>query len=100
MIPDFKGRESFTGESWHTAEWPRDMSLDKLKGKKIGIIGNGASAVQILPEILDQGQEVVMFQRTAHYVFPRFQGTYSDTFKAVVACWPFGLLWSEFEMSH
>ena len=35
MIPDFKGRESFAGESWHTAEWPRDMSLDKLKGKKI-----------------------------------------------------------------
>ena len=34
-----------------------------------------------------------MFQRTAHYVFPRFQGVYSETFKNIIRLWPFGLLW-------
>ena len=43
------------GESWHTAEWPNKSKIS-LKGKKIGMIGNGASAVQILPHLLDEAE--------------------------------------------
>ncbi len=46
--PSIPGRESFQGESWHSAQW--NHSVD-LKGKRIGVIGNGASAIQFVPEI-------------------------------------------------
>ena len=47
--------KSRIGESWHTAEWP-DKNKISLKGKKIGMIGKGASAVQILPHLLDEAE--------------------------------------------
>ena len=55
-------------------------------GKHVGIIGNGASAVQILPELIKRSaaKKVVMFQRTAHYCFPRFQYTYRKDQKKIL----------------
>ena len=89
LFPNIEGRESFKGDSWHTTRWNSNVSL---KGKKVGMIGVGASAVQILPSLVDQAKEVVLFQRTAHYCLPRMQFSYSESKKSWMATWPFGHL--------
>jgi len=61
QMPDIQGIESFTGELFHTARWKHDVSLE---GKRVGIIGTGASAIQIVPEIADRVRHLTIFQRT------------------------------------
>ena len=77
----------FKGYSWHTTKWNESVPVI---GKRVGIIGNGASAVQMLPSLLDEAKNVTMFQRTAHYCLPRFQSEYGAKFKRLMAIWPFG----------
>lgn len=62
------GLESFEGTRFHTAEWNHDHDLT---GKKVAIIGTGASAVQVLPSIAPIVDQVTIFQRSAAWVFPR-----------------------------
>lgn len=66
--PDIQGLKSFQGKIMHSARW--DWNYD-LKGKKIGIIGTGATAAQIIPEIASESQKLVVFQRTPAWVMPR-----------------------------
>lgn len=65
--PDIAGADSFSGESYHTARWPQDDSVE-LAGKRVGVIGLGASGVQIVPVVADVADELVVFQRTPNYV--------------------------------
>ena len=60
-IPDIAGVSDFEGETLHTARWDHDISL---KGKRVGIIGTGASAVQVIPEIAPEVEHLTVFQRT------------------------------------
>ncbi|KAJ3894842.1 cyclopentanone 1,2-monooxygenase [Lentinula edodes] len=64
-VPDLKGIESFQGISHHTAKWPEE-GLD-LKGKRVGIIGTGASGVQVIQEIAEDVEQLTVFQRTPNY---------------------------------
>ncbi len=66
--PDLPGLDDFQGTRYHTAEWNHDHDL---KGHKVGIIGTGASAAQVLPAIAEEADEVEVFQRSAAWVFPR-----------------------------
>lgn len=66
--PDLPGSDSFSGARFHTAKW--DHAYD-LKGKRVAIIGTGASAVQLLPTIAEDAKEVIVFQRSAAWVLPR-----------------------------
>lgn len=68
VIPDFKGKDRFKGKSFHTNDW--DHSYD-YKGKKVAVIGSGASAAQVIPTIADDVAELHIFQRTPHWVLPR-----------------------------
>ncbi len=68
VIPQFPGRENYKGHSFHTNNW--DQSYD-YRGKKVAIIGSGASAAQVIPAIADQVGELHVFQRTPHWVIPR-----------------------------
>jgi cation diffusion facilitator CzcD-associated flavoprotein CzcO len=61
QMPNIAGIESFDGELFHTARWRHDLSLE---GKRVGIIGTGASAIQIVPEIADKVKHLNIFQRT------------------------------------
>jgi cation diffusion facilitator CzcD-associated flavoprotein CzcO len=70
-IPDFDGRDEFTGAAFHSAQW--DHSVD-LIGKRVAVIGTGASAIQIVPEIVDQVAELHLYQRTPPWVVPRTNG--------------------------
>ncbi|KAH8889975.1 cyclohexanone monooxygenase [Thozetella sp. PMI_491] len=66
--PDIEGLEQFDGKVMHSARW--DWSYE-LKGKKVALIGNACSAVQILPEVAKVAREVTVFQRSPNWVTPR-----------------------------
>ena len=68
VVPDFVGKDSFKGPSFHTNNW--DHSVD-YSGKRVAIIGSGASAAQIIPTIADKVEHLHVFQRTPHWVLPR-----------------------------
>ncbi|MFE3222382.1 flavin-containing monooxygenase [Nocardia sp. NPDC059228] len=67
-IPPVAKLENFGGRHWHSARWNPKVSL---VGKRVGLVGTGASAVQILPRLAGEASEVVVFQRSAPYVLPR-----------------------------
>ena len=66
--PPFAGIESFTGESYHTGRWPKEH-VD-FTGKRVGVIGTGATAVQLITEIAKEVAHLTVFQRTANYCAP------------------------------
>ena len=66
--PKFKNIESFKGEIYHTGNWPHHHI--NLKNKKVGIIGTGSSAIQCIPEIINEVEHLYVFQRTPHYTVP------------------------------
>ncbi|UTP37648.1 NAD(P)/FAD-dependent oxidoreductase [Phenylobacterium sp. LH3H17] len=66
-FPDIKGRESFKGPSFHSAEWRHDVDL---AGKRVAVIGTGASAFQFVPEIVGKVASLSVFQRTPPWGFP------------------------------
>jgi cyclohexanone monooxygenase len=67
-IPDIPGRDSFRGATYHTGRWPHE-GVD-FTGKRVGVIGTGSSAVQSIPVIAQQADQLVVFQRTATYSVP------------------------------
>lgn len=68
LIPKLPGADLFTGKQMHSARW--DANYD-LRGKRIAVIGTGASAVQIVPEIVPLADKVYVFQRSAPWVLPK-----------------------------
>lgn len=66
IYPNIPGIGSFQGETYHTATWPRE-GVD-FAGKRVGIIGVGASGIQAIPVIAPQAEEFFVFQRTPNYV--------------------------------
>ena len=79
--PDIPGVESFGGVTMHTARW--DHSQD-LTGKRVAIIGTGASAVQVIAEIAPTVSELTVFQRTPIWCFPKFDVPLSRTARAAM----------------
>jgi len=76
--PDIKGIESFRGEIFHTARWNHDYDLT---GRKVAVIGTGASAVQVVPAIAPEVARLSVFQRTAAWVMPKRDIRFSERFK-------------------
>ena len=70
--PEFEGIGSFQGESYHTAQWPHEK-VD-FTGKRVGVIGTGASGIQVVPLIAEQASALTVFQRTANYIVPANNG--------------------------
>ena len=71
-IPKFKGIEKFKGQWYHTNQFPKN-GVD-FTGKRVGIVGTGATAVQAIPEIAQQAKHLTVFQRTANYCVPARNG--------------------------
>jgi 4-hydroxyacetophenone monooxygenase len=67
-IPDFEGRGSFKGRIVHPSQWPADLDL---AGKRVAIIGNGSTGVQLLGAIAREAGQVSVFQRTPQWISPR-----------------------------
>jgi cation diffusion facilitator CzcD-associated flavoprotein CzcO len=73
-IPDVPGLDSFTGQTFHSSHWRDDVDL---QGKRVAVVGTGASAVQFVPEIAPNAAHVTVFQRTPAWVLPRWDKPYS-----------------------
>lgn len=86
MIPEIPGLKKFAGKVFHSAQW--DHSYE-LKGKKVAVIGTGASAVQFIPEIQPKLEKLTLFQRTPAWVLPRWDARFSERKKALYAKLPF-----------
>jgi cation diffusion facilitator CzcD-associated flavoprotein CzcO len=67
-IPGIPGLADFPGEVFHSARWNHSFGLD---GKRVAVVGTGASAIQLLPEIQPRVSRLVLFQRTPAWVLPR-----------------------------
>jgi len=67
LIPEIPGRDTFQGDTFHSARWRHDLDL---KGKNIAVIGTGASATQFVPEIAPHAQKLLVFQRTPPWLLP------------------------------
>jgi cation diffusion facilitator CzcD-associated flavoprotein CzcO len=80
-LPDLEGLGSFEGALFHSARW--DHSVD-LAGKRVAVIGTGASAVQIVPELQKVVGHLDVFQRTAPWVIPRNDRRYSRPERAAL----------------
>ncbi|MCF8568769.1 NAD(P)/FAD-dependent oxidoreductase [Gordonia sp. HY002] len=77
-LPGIPGIESFAGHSFHTSRWDFDYTggddsgnLNGLRGKKVAIIGTGATGLQVIPQVAEYADELVVYQRTPTQVMPR-----------------------------
>ncbi|MBK5218401.1 MAG: NAD(P)/FAD-dependent oxidoreductase [Thermoleophilia bacterium] len=66
-IPDLPGIDRFEGPVFHSSEWPEDLDLS---GKRVAVVGAGASAMQIVPAIADQVESLTVFQRSPQWIAP------------------------------
>lgn len=73
-LPDIAGIDSFAGEIFHSARWNHDYDLT---GKRVAVIGTGASSIQIVPEIAERVAHLDVYQRTAPWVIPRHDRSYT-----------------------
>lgn len=96
-LPDIPGLADFPGKVFHSARW--DHGHD-LAGKRVAVIGTGASAIQIVPEIQPRARRLTLFQRTPPWVMPRMDRAISAPEKWLHRTLPFtgtarrGLLWA------
>jgi cation diffusion facilitator CzcD-associated flavoprotein CzcO len=74
-LPAIPGLELFSGPSFHSAQWRHDIDLT---GKRIAVLGTGASAIQFVPRIRKVAAHVTVFQRSAPYVVPKVDRAYTD----------------------
>ena len=66
FVPDFEGAESFSGVQFHSTGWPDDIELD---GKRVAIIGNAATALQMIPPVAERAGSLTVFQRSPSWSF-------------------------------
>jgi cation diffusion facilitator CzcD-associated flavoprotein CzcO len=84
-LPDIPGRGDFAGPSWHSARW--DHGTD-LAGKRVAVVGTGASAIQFVPEVAKTAAHVDVYQRTPPYVLPKTDRRYREAELAFYARFP------------
>jgi cation diffusion facilitator CzcD-associated flavoprotein CzcO len=80
-FPPIEGIGSFAGHSFHSARWDHDYPL---AGKRVAVVGTGASAVQFVPEVAREAARLTVFQRTGNWFLPRRNRRYPTAFKAAV----------------
>lgn len=77
-LPNVSGIDTFAGPAFHSARWRDDVDL---AGKRVGVVGTGATAVQLVPALADQVGELVVFQRTPGWVLPRHEHVFTEVEK-------------------
>lgn len=83
--PAIEGIEQFTGHSFHSARWDHDYDL---AGKRVAVIGTGASAIQFVPHIQPEVARLDVFQRSAQYIFPKFDREYTRVHRRIFRTLP------------
>ncbi len=85
-VPHFDGLEEFRGVSFHSARWRKDVDLSD---KTVAVIGNAASAVQLVPEIAGRARKLLVFQRSPNWIIPKNDGPYTPREIALFRRLPF-----------
>jgi cation diffusion facilitator CzcD-associated flavoprotein CzcO len=85
QTPRLEGLDTFTGEMFHSAKWNHNYDLT---GKRIAVIGTGASAIQFVPQIQPLAKSLYVFQRTAPWVVPKPDMLLSNFSKSLIAKYP------------
>lgn len=80
--PDIPGLTGFEGTLFHSAAWDHDADLD---GKRVGVVGTGASAIQIIPELAKRVAHLTVFQRSPAYIRPRANREFTEAEKRAFA---------------
>lgn len=98
-FPDVEGLDDFEGESAHTARWP-DKGID-LQGKRVIVIGNGASAMQVVPAIADEVASLTIIQRSAQWAAPfqKFKKEIPEVLRWLLNEVPIYRLWYRLRLS-
>jgi 4-hydroxyacetophenone monooxygenase len=96
-LPDIAGLESFAGPAFHTAQWDKNFDW---RGKRVAMIGTGASGHQVGPSIAPAVERLTIFQRSPHWVVPNpnYHEGVSDGKKWALANIPFYLRWYRFQL--
>ena len=84
-VPALPGLADFRGPVFHSAQWRHDVDLE---GKRVAVIGTGASAIQFVPEIARQAARLTVFQRTPAWILPRPDRAYGGRERRRFARWP------------
>ena len=95
--PPFEGLDSYEGEWYHTGQWPhRDV---EFSGKRVGVVGTGSTAIQVIPMVARQAEHLTVFQRTANFSMPAWNGPLDPeedrTMKAVYSEYREKARWSQ-----
>jgi 4-hydroxyacetophenone monooxygenase len=96
-LPDIAGLDSFAGPAFHTAQWDRHFDW---RGKRVALIGTGASGHQVGPSIAPEVERLTIFQRSPHWVVPNpnYHEGVSEGKKWALANIPFYLRWYRFQL--
>jgi 4-hydroxyacetophenone monooxygenase len=96
-MPDIAGIDDFAGPSFHSARWDHDVDL---VGKRVAIVGTGASACQFIPIVAEQAAHLDVFQRTAPWMIPsdRYHQPVAEGFQWLLGRVPFYAQWYRFFM--
>jgi cation diffusion facilitator CzcD-associated flavoprotein CzcO len=78
-VPEIPGLESFAGTAFHSARWNHNVTIDN---RRVGVIGNGSSSVQIVSALVDRVAKLTLFQRTAQWIMPQENPSFSVEDKA------------------
>jgi cation diffusion facilitator CzcD-associated flavoprotein CzcO len=81
-VPSFDGLDAFTGRWWHSARW--DHGFDP-RGRRVAVVGSGATAIQIVPELARAAARLHVFQRTPAWVIPRHDRAYTAAERRLLA---------------
>ncbi|MCK9247898.1 MAG: NAD(P)/FAD-dependent oxidoreductase [Solirubrobacteraceae bacterium] len=84
-IPALEGAERFAGPSFHSAEWDHDLDLE---GRRVAVVGTGASAIQFVPEIAKVVDHLDVYQRSAPYLLPRTNAPYPTVVRRAIEVVP------------
>ncbi len=84
-LPDIPGLESFTGQMFHSARWDHDTPLE---GKRVAVIGTGASSIQLVPQLQPKAQSLSVFQRSAAWITPKPDRAFTGVERALYARFP------------
>ena len=98
MVPHIKGMDTFKGVVIHSSSWPEDLNVE---GKRVAVIGNGASAMQIVPAIAPKVSQLTIFARSKQWAapFPQFGKEVPEAVRYLLNVMPLYRLWYEQRLS-
>ncbi|MBL8646775.1 MAG: NAD(P)/FAD-dependent oxidoreductase, partial [Sphingosinicella sp.] len=98
LVPTIPGLDNFTGRVVHTSDWPEDLDVS---GKRVAVVGNGASAMQVVPAIAESVAELTIFARSKQWAapFPQFRKPVPEGVRYLLQTVPLYRAWYEQRLS-